>query len=85
MGCEGNDQLTGGYSGDLLIGGEGADRIIGGASNDVMVGGELLDAANNEDDQYNDLVSVLNAGLIISLNLAVDVVQVWLNPKLKFE
>jgi len=28
---------------------------------------------------------VLYAGFIIGMNLVVDVVQVWLNPKLKFE
>ena len=28
---------------------------------------------------------ILYATLIIVLNLVVDVVQVWLNPKLKFE
>jgi Ca2+-binding RTX toxin-like protein len=66
VGCEGNDELIGGFAGDLLIGGQGADRLVGGSSSDIMVGGELLDAAHAEDDQYNDLVSVLNAGLIIS-------------------
>jgi oligopeptide transport system permease protein len=28
---------------------------------------------------------ILYAGLIITLNLVVDIVQVWLNPRLKFE
>ena len=28
---------------------------------------------------------ILYASLIVVCNLAVDVVQVWLNPKLKFE
>jgi oligopeptide transport system permease protein len=29
--------------------------------------------------------TMLYAALILALNLAVDVVQVWLNPRLKFE
>ena len=64
VGCEGNDMLIGGHSGDLLIGGAGADRIIGGHGNDIFVAGNIVDSSNNEDDRYNDLVSVLNAGLI---------------------
>jgi oligopeptide transport system permease protein len=28
---------------------------------------------------------ILYASLIVILNLVVDVVQIWLNPKLKFE
>jgi oligopeptide transport system permease protein len=28
---------------------------------------------------------ILYAALIVTLNLVVDVVQVWLNPKLKFD
>ena len=64
VGCDGDDGLLGGNGGDLLIGGFGADRIVGGNSDDILIGGLLADSANNEDDNYDDLVSVLNAGQI---------------------
>ena len=64
MGCEGDDELIGGNDSDLLVGGTGADRMVGGHGNDIFVGGNIVDAGHNEDDQYNDLVSVLNAGQI---------------------
>ena len=72
VGCEGDDQLIGGSGSDLLIGGDGADRMIGGNGNDIMVAGNIVDGTNTEDTQYNDLVSILNAGLITSPFSAVD-------------
>ncbi len=64
VGCEGDDELNAGKLGDLLVGGLGADRIIGGSGNDTLIAGVLVDGANVEDDQYVDLVGVLNAGQV---------------------
>jgi Ca2+-binding RTX toxin-like protein len=64
IGCEGIDVLTAGNFGDLMVGGDGADRIVGGNGNDILVAGILVDEFDNEDDQYDDLVSILNAGTI---------------------
>jgi oligopeptide transport system permease protein len=49
------------------------------------LGREFVNSAFNRD--YNLVLGtvILYATLIIALNLVVDVVQVWLNPKLKFE
>jgi len=49
------------------------------------LGREFVNSAFNRD--YNLVLGtvILYATLIILLNLVVDVVQVWLNPKLKFE
>jgi oligopeptide transport system permease protein len=49
------------------------------------LGREFVNSAFNRD--YNLVLGtvILYATLIIGLNLVVDVVQVWLNPKLKFE
>src|SRR5205814_2284480 len=73
VGCEGDDTLTAGNLGDLMVGGSGADRIGGGTGNDILVAGELVDSANNEDDSYTDLVTVLNTGFVPpTLNVADD-------------
>jgi oligopeptide transport system permease protein len=49
------------------------------------LGREFVNSAFNRD--YNLVLGtvILYATLIIFLNLVVDIVQVWLNPKLKFE
>jgi hypothetical protein len=64
VGCDGDDTLTAGNLGDVLIGGAGADRLIGGNGNDLLVSALLVDGSNNEDDGYNDLVTILNTGAI---------------------
>jgi oligopeptide transport system permease protein len=49
------------------------------------LGRQFVTSAFSRD--YNLILGtvILYATLIIALNLVVDVVQVWLNPKLKFE
>lgn len=49
------------------------------------LGREFVNSAFNRD--YNLVLGtvILYAVLVVAMNLAVDVVQVWLNPKLKFE
>jgi oligopeptide transport system permease protein len=49
------------------------------------LGREFVNSAFNRDYTLVLGTVILYAGLIIALNLIVDVVQVWLNPKLKFE
>jgi len=49
------------------------------------LGREFVNSAFNRDYTLVLGTVILYAVLIIALNLAVDVVQVWLNPKLKFE
>lgn len=49
------------------------------------LGREFVNSAFNRDYTLVLGTVILYAGLIISLNLAADVAQVWLNPKLKFE
>ncbi len=49
------------------------------------LGREFVNSAFNRDYTLVLGTVILYAVLIISLNLVVDVVQVWLNPKLKFE
>lgn len=49
------------------------------------LGREFVTSAGNRDYTLILGLVILYAGLIIALNLVVDVVQVWLNPKLKFE
>ena len=49
------------------------------------LGREFVNSAFNRDYTLVLGTVILYAGLIITLNLVVDVVQVWLNPKLKFE
>ncbi len=49
------------------------------------IGREFVNSAFNRDYTLILGTVVLFAALIIFLNLVVDVVQVWLNPKLKFE
>jgi len=49
------------------------------------LGREFVNSAFNRDYTLVLGTVILYAVLIISLNLIVDVVQVWLNPKLKFE
>ena len=62
VGCEGDDELTGRQPGRPDGRRDGADRLIGGHGADILVAGMLTDGANNEDDNYDDLVTVLNAG-----------------------
>lgn len=49
------------------------------------LGREFINSAFNRD--YNLILgtTILYASLIVSLNFLVDVIQVWLNPKLRFE
>lgn len=49
------------------------------------LGREFVNSAFNRDYTMVLGTVILYAGLIILLNLVVDVAQVWLNPKLKFE
>ena len=49
------------------------------------LGREFVTSAFNRDYTLVLGTVLLYAGFIVVLNLAVDVVQVWLNPKLKFE
>jgi oligopeptide transport system permease protein len=49
------------------------------------LGREFVNSAFNRDYTLVLGTVILYASLIILLNLVVDVVQVWLNPKLKFE
>ncbi|WP_221031843.1 ABC transporter permease [Actomonas aquatica] len=49
------------------------------------LGREFVNSAFNRDYTLVLGTVILYASLIITLNLVVDVVQVWLNPKLKFE
>ena len=49
------------------------------------VGREFVNSAFNRDYTLVLGTVILYAALLIGLNLAVDVAQVWLNPKLKFE
>lgn len=49
------------------------------------LGREFVNSAFNRDYTLVLGTVILYATLLIGLNLAVDVVQVWLNPKLKFE
>ncbi len=49
------------------------------------LGREFVNSAFNRDYTLILGTVILYAGFIIVLNLVVDVVQVWMNPKLKFE
>ena len=49
------------------------------------LGREFVNSAFNRDYTLVLGTVILYATLIVFLNLIVDVVQVWLNPKLKFE
>jgi len=49
------------------------------------IGREFVNSAFNRDYTLVLGTVVLYAGFIIGMNLVVDVVQVWMNPKLKFE
>jgi oligopeptide transport system permease protein len=49
------------------------------------IGREFVNSAFNRDYTLVMGTVVLYAGFIIAMNLVVDVAQVWLNPKLKFE
>jgi oligopeptide transport system permease protein len=49
------------------------------------LGREFVNSAFNRDYTLVLGTVILYATLLIVLNLAVDIAQVWLNPKLKFE
>ena len=49
------------------------------------IGRECVNSAFNRDYTLVLGTVVLYAGFLIGMNLVVDIVQVWLNPKLKFE
>jgi oligopeptide transport system permease protein len=49
------------------------------------LGREFVTSATNRDYTLVLGLVILYAALIVVMNLAVDVVQVWLNPKLRFE
>jgi oligopeptide transport system permease protein len=49
------------------------------------IGREFVNSAFNRDYTLVLGTVVLFAGFLIVMNLVVDVVQVWLNPRLKFE
>jgi oligopeptide transport system permease protein len=49
------------------------------------LGGFFVTSAFNRDQTLVMGITLFYATLILSLNLVVDVVQVWLNPKLRFE
>ena len=49
------------------------------------LGREFVNSAFNRDYTLVLGTVILYATLVVALNLVVDVVQVWLNPRLKFE
>lgn len=49
------------------------------------IGREFVNSAFNRDYTLVLGTVVLYAGFLIGMNLVADIVQVWLNPKLKFE
>ena len=49
------------------------------------LGREFVNSAFNRDYTLVIGTVLLYAVLIVALNLLVDIVQVWLNPRLKFE
>jgi oligopeptide transport system permease protein len=49
------------------------------------LGREFVNSAFNRDYTLVLGTVILYATLIVVLNLVVDIVQIWLNPKLKFE
>jgi oligopeptide transport system permease protein len=49
------------------------------------IGREFVNSAFNRDYTLVLGTVVLYAGFLIGMNLIVDIIQVWLNPKLKFE
>jgi oligopeptide transport system permease protein len=49
------------------------------------LGREFVNSAFSRDYTLILGTVILYASLLIGLNLVVDIVQVWLNPKLKFE
>jgi len=49
------------------------------------LGREFINSATNRDYTLVLGTVIVYAGFIIGMNLVVDVVQVWLNPKLRFE
>lgn len=49
------------------------------------LGREFVNSAFNRDYTLVLGTVILYAGLLVTMNLVIDVVQVWLNPKLKFE
>jgi oligopeptide transport system permease protein len=49
------------------------------------LGREFVTSAFNRDYTLVLGTVILYAGLIVALNLVVDVLQVWMNPRLKFE
>jgi oligopeptide transport system permease protein len=49
------------------------------------IGREFINSALNRDYTLVLGTVILYAGFIIAMNLAVDIVQVWMNPKLRFE
>lgn len=49
------------------------------------IGREFVNSAFNRDYTLVLGTVILYAGFIIAMNLVVDIVQVWLNPKLRFE
>jgi len=49
------------------------------------IGREFINSALNRDYTLVLGTVILYAGFIIAMNLVVDIVQVWMNPKLRFE
>jgi oligopeptide transport system permease protein len=49
------------------------------------IGREFVNSAFNRDYTLVLGTVILFAGFIVAMNLIVDVIQVWLNPRLKFE
>jgi oligopeptide transport system permease protein len=49
------------------------------------IGREFVNSATNRDYTLVLGTVIVYAGFIIGLNLVVDIIQVWLNPKLKFD
>ena len=46
LGGDGDDSLTGGAKGDILVGGPGTDILNGGAGRDLIIGGDGADTIN---------------------------------------
>ena len=47
----GNDDITGGPAGDILVGGAGDDKILGGRGRDILIGGAGKDQLNGQQDE----------------------------------
>ena len=73
------------YSGPLLADLLTGSFIIENIFQIPGIGREFVNSATNRDYTLVLGTVITYAGFIIVMNLLVDIAQVWLNPKLKFE